>query len=122
MADHNQAAAAAAASLPPVSKDDKQEKVPVVSAPPVDDDKQVVNPHACPLLAVLVDVKEPPPASPLSISPPVAVVMPLDNNNKMILPMVVCLWALVNAVVFAAADIATLILNRTPCTKVRVTT
>jgi hypothetical protein len=116
----------AAASLPPVSKD--KEKVspplPVVPVPaaPVDDDK-IVKQMA---VLVVVDVK---PASSLSISPPLAV-MPADKKKKkkktttppaVAVPIlfVVCLWALVNAVVFAIADVATLIVNRTPCTKVR---
>jgi hypothetical protein len=59
--------------------------------------------------------------------------MPADNKKKkkttttppaVAVPIlfVVCLWALVNAVVFAIADVATLIVNRTPCTKVRTST
>jgi hypothetical protein len=84
-------------------------------------------------MAVLVDV-DVKPASSLSISPPLAV-MPADKKKKkkttttttppaVAVPIlfVVCLWALVNAVVFAIADVATLIVNRTPCTKVRTST
>jgi hypothetical protein len=52
--------------------------------------------------------------------------MPGANNNKTtttpptavrILLLIVCLWALLKVCVFAATDIATLIANRSPCTK-----
>lgn len=131
MNNNQQPAAAAAASLP-ASKDEVPPPLPDMD----NDVKQQIKPHRPLLAAVLVDVKKPA-SSPLpsSISPPpVAVIMPgADNNNnttttttttppaavRRMLLIVVCLLAFLNAFAFAAAGIAMLIANRTPCTKVR---
>ncbi|CAL5051459.1 unnamed protein product [Urochloa decumbens] len=58
-----------------------------------------------PSFAVVLDVKSSPP-------PPV----PMVKKEKPPAVMMVCLWALLNAVIFAGCSIADLIMNRKPCT------
>lgn len=61
-------------------------------------------------LAVVVDVELSPPSPASSAS--------MDRKEKPPAVLLVCLWALLNAVIFASGAIAELIMNRNPCTTV----
>ncbi|OEL16199.1 hypothetical protein BAE44_0022780 [Dichanthelium oligosanthes] len=64
-----------------------------------------------PLFAVLVDMKPSPP-------PPVpSIDKKEEKKKKPYVVLLVCLWALFNAVIFSGFSISTLIMNRNPCTK-----
>ncbi|CAL5046449.1 unnamed protein product [Urochloa decumbens] len=87
-----------AAPLAVVSMDkDSSSPLPASS---MDDKKQP------PRFSVVLDVNPSPPPPPV----------PMVKKDKPPAVMMVCLWALLNAVIFAGCSIADLIMNRKPCT------
>ncbi|CAN6172814.1 unnamed protein product [Urochloa humidicola] len=90
-----------AAPLAVANSKDKDSSSPLPAASSMDDKKPQPPPFA-----VVLDVKPSPP-------PPV---MPMVKKEKPPAVLLVCLWALLNAIIFAGCSIADLIMNRKPCT------
>ncbi|CAL5037194.1 unnamed protein product [Urochloa decumbens] len=82
-----------------VSNKDKDSSSPLPASSM--DDKKLQPPP----FAVVLDVKPSPPAP-----------VPMVKKGKPPAVMMVCLWTLLNAIVFAGCSIADLIMNRKPCT------